>query len=42
MPAMLIIGAGLIVSAITVFLAWRVILACQQLWRTRSPKRPTK
>lgn len=39
---MLIIGAGLIVSAITVFLIWRVIDHCLKLVRTRNTKRRTK
>ena len=38
---MLIIGTGLIVSAISVYLIWRGIYRCQQMWRTRNAKRLT-
>ena len=39
---MLIVGFGLIVSAVSVYLIWRGIYRCLKMWRTRNTKRRTK
>ncbi|HUU67556.1 MAG TPA: hypothetical protein VMW57_09815 [Methyloceanibacter sp.] len=37
---MLIVGAGLMATAVTVFLLWNAVHKCRELWRAR--KRPRR
>jgi len=36
---MLIVGFGLMLTAVTVFLAWNAYLKCRELMRARGPRR---
>jgi len=36
---MVIVGTGLMMAAITVFLAWNAWRKCRELWRARKMKR---
>ena len=36
---MLIVGFGLMLAAVTVFLAWNAFMKCRELWRRRRRSR---
>jgi len=38
---MLIVGGGLMASAITVFLLWNAVRKCRELWQARKRSRRT-